>query len=300
MSTELIIISVSFLCLATTLCQVFLWCRYYIWQHEANVSSLIILYALIYAKSQLKIISYYLVMTFSEFLRELRSYISSASRTIIIITRNLLTFAGVVFSIGLFASGGLYLYQIALREEIFPDINGPVSRFITNIDFENRTVELDSTISKSLFGDMEITLWRLGDGTTIKSTENEVNKNEILSHTYDKPGTYQISYSIIDSNDLSDEAFCTVIFDTEEVAESNGEKVLKNVGYVDNYAGGTDCGKSYSGYNQQGGIYAINATREDTREALFMIGSGAGLLLSVFAMNVIINLIYVRGKRKQK
>lgn len=162
-----------------------------------------------------------------------------------------------------------------------PDVTGPVSRFVADIDFENRVVALDATISKSPDADLEIAIWRLGDGTVIKSENTEINENQSFTYTFDKPGTYQISYSIIDTNDLSDKAFCSITFETEQ----NEENTLNNTGYL-SYNNGTDCGKSYASYNNSGGIYALNESRSDIREALMYAGGGVGLLAGAVFFNI--------------
>lgn len=230
-------------------------------------------------------------MTFTQFLSRIMQFAFVFISKVGKFLRGALNLAGVLTAVGLFIVGAMMIYKVQLKDTLVPDISGPVSRFIADIDYETRTVNLDATISKSSDADLEIAIWRFGDGKVQKNEDDNIASSQSISHTFTSAGTYQISYSIIDSNDLSDEAFCTITF-SQEVDKTDASKLI-NSGFLD-YNGGTSCGKSYAEYNQYSGIYAINQSKSDTREALMYIGGGVSVLIGLVVFNVTTRLLKKR------
>lgn len=145
--------------------------------------------------------------------------------------------------------------RVYLRSDVVPDVSVPVSRFIANVDFDTRTVELDSTISKVYSSPLDITIWRFGDGRVIKSGgESEIKDHEVISYTFEESGSYTIGYSIIDKDDLSDESLCTISF-------SDDEGVYRD--WISD-----ECGKSYIEYNSVDNVYRINANKRLIRQSI--------------------------------
>lgn len=231
------------------------------------------------------------------------------ARNSIVTFNTLFVFVGVVASIVLLIWGSMVMYKVFLRDDIVPDVSGPVSRFIADIDFENRTVNFDATITKSTDADQKITIWRLGDGKVIKSVGAEdIVGNELIEYTYDKPGTYQIGYSVIDDNDLSDEAFCTITFKDDgekrivpsspELSigfqiERNGEySNVSDEGFRDKDLVSDQCGKSYTSYNSDGGIYSINESKSEIREAFFIIGVGVVTFIFSLVVHILVKKLF--------
>jgi hypothetical protein len=127
---------------------------------------------------------------------------------------------------------------------------------------------------------MDITIWRLGDGHVLKSdSDSGIKSNEVLEHTFVKPGTYTFGYSIIDGNDFSDEATCTVTF-----ADPNDKESKDRIS--------EDCGKSPVGYNSQEALYNMNVNRRSVRNSIIMIVS-AGFVMAY-------TLIFVKKKEEKK
>ena len=197
---------------------------------------------------------------------------------------------GILTSVFIASSGILVFYKVALQDSIVPDINGPVSRFIATIDFETRTVNLDSTISKTIDAEEKIAIWRFGDGNVIKSMGiEEIVSNEVIQYQFLKPGTYLIGYSIVDANDLSDEAFCTVTF-SPQVVETDSKNTQQVEEIFDGYD--QECGKSTTAYNNQDNVYFINSSRAEIRVALFMIGVSLLTLVFTFLLNGLIRRLF--------
>lgn len=161
--------------------------------------------------------------------------------------------------------------RVYLRSDVVPDVSVPVSRFIANVDFDTRTVELDSTISKVYSSPVDITIWRFGDGSVIKSGgETDIRDHEVISHTFEEPGSYTIGYSIIDEDDLSDESLCTISFADEE------DGVFSD--WISD-----ECGKSYVGYNSLDNVYGININKRLIRQSiLYAIASLLVIVYTVF------------------
>ena len=196
------------------------------------------------------------------------------------IANSLILFLSVITALAFVGYGLLQLFNVGLKSEWVPDISGPVSRFVANIDFDSGTVNLDATISKTTDAEKKITIWRMGDGKVIKSSSiSGINENESLEYKFETPGAYTIGYSIIDTNDLSDEAFCTITFPADQEQETNTVS--------------STCGKSYQSYNQAGGINAINTYRSQIRSALLQITIGIGLLIGGFATTRLVNRLFV-------
>ncbi len=174
----------------------------------------------------------------------------------------------------------MQISRVFLRTDIVPDVTSPVSRFVASVDFDERTVELDSTISKSYSSPIDISIWRFGDGEVIKSADkSEISDNEVITHVFDEPGTYTVGYSIIDEDDLSDEALCTITFEDPDADPSeNSEYGTENEDWIS-----SDCGKSYVEYNSWETITNINANKQTIRHSiLFIIGSILVILYTVF------------------
>jgi hypothetical protein len=170
----------------------------------------------------------------------------------------------------LFAYAVLLVVRVFVRRDLVPDVSVPVSRFVADIDFETRTVELDSTISKIYGSPKDITIWRFSDGTTIKNTSTEdIEKNEIITHTFDEPGRYSIGYSIIDEDNLSDEAVCTLSFKEESDKETEGDKEEHTLSAESADWVSSECGKSYTQYNSSDQIYDINVNKRYIRQAIY-------------------------------
>jgi hypothetical protein len=214
---------------------------------------------------------------------------------------------GAVFAIG---KGIMEFYNVSLKSEFVPDISGPVSRFIADVDFENREVHLDATISKTTDSEKKITIWRLGDGKMMKADEHDtILDNESLTYQFEEPGTYTISYSIIDDNDLSDEAFCTVTFfeasenePADQTADMNNQDFSNSNVPLNAYGmpvvntTDTSCGKSYVSYNQSGGIDTINTYRAQIREGLVSVGAGVIILIAGVLLNKLIVVLFIKKR----
>ncbi|MEI7579797.1 MAG: hypothetical protein WCJ58_07260 [bacterium] len=187
-------------------------------------------------------------------------------------------FIGFFISLFFFFNAGLRIYKVVLNQNILPNIADPVSRFIVNVDFENRQVELNSAISKTNGADLKITLWRMGDGSTLVASDAEIiKKNESISYTYKSTGAYTIGYSIIDNNDLSDEAICVIKFvnpEEEAAKQANDSNYKKEKSSISE-----SCGKSALDYNQNGGAESINAHKSQIRYALLLIGEAIIILI---------------------
>jgi hypothetical protein len=183
----------------------------------------------------------------------------------------------------------LQLSTVVLRRDLVPDVSVPVSRFVANVDFETRTVELDATISKVYSSPIDITIWRMDDGSVIKSTEkDEIKDNEILTHTFEEAGVYDIGYSIIDEDNLSDEAVCTISFAEEN--EDTEEEVDEADYGTDNWIS-DGCGKSYTQYNSVNQIYEINVNKRLIRRSIIYI------LMS--ALVFVYTALFVRPKKQK-
>lgn len=201
----------------------------------------------------------------------------------------LILFLGILISTFVAAGGVLLFYGVALKDSIVPNINGPVSRFIANIDFETQTVSLDATISKTIDAEEKIAIWRFGDGKVIKSVGlEEIEENEVLEYQFQKPGTYVLGYSIVDTNDLSDEAYCTITFvdESKKITKTNPE--APTVDGVD-----VDCGKSTTAYNNQYNVETLNSSRAEIRLALFNIGLSLVILLGTLIFNKLVRRLFV-------
>jgi hypothetical protein len=204
---------------------------------------------------------------------------------------------------GLFTAAFLFLSYslikvstVILRRDIVPDVRVPVSRFVANVDFETRTVEFDSTISKVHTSPMEIAIWRMGDGEVIKSnTDDEISENEVITHTFDQPGVYNVGYSIIDEDNLSDEATCTLSFSdgdqardqegSEDAGESSSQAASSN--WVSD-----ECGKSYTQYNSSDLIYKINRNKRVIRHSI---------IYSIMSLLVIVySFLFIKPKKVVK
>ncbi len=182
----------------------------------------------------------------------------------------------------------LQLSTVVLRRDLVPDVSVPVSRFVANVDFEARTVELDATISKVYSSPIDITIWRMDDGSVIKSTEKgEIKDNEVLTHTFEEAGVYDIGYSIIDEDNLSDEAVCTISFakETEDSEEENEEDYGTGNWISDG------CGKSYTQYNSVNQIYEINVNKRLIRHSIIY------MLMSVLVF--VYTALFVRPKKQK-
>lgn len=169
----------------------------------------------------------------------------------------------------LFASAVIQISRVFLRTDIVPDVSGPVSRFVAGVDYETRTVSFDSTFTKASSSPVDIAIWRFGDGQVIKSdTSGDISDNEVIEHTFNEPGTYTIGYSVIDKNDLSDEASCTVTFASEEDEE----------GSTEDYTSPT-CGKSATEYNSTVSVVQMNSDRSGIRQSIILGVIGLLVLL---------------------
>lgn len=182
----------------------------------------------------------------------------------------LVQFGGIILAVGLVITSVLTLYSVLLEENVIRDIEGPVARYVANVDFAKRHVMFDTTFSKTKDSPAKITIWRMGDGHVVKSSNtSDINAHEILDYTFKEPGTYTIGYSIIDTNDLSDEATCVITF-----KDASNPKSTNSVS--------SDCGKSSTSYQSINSVFSMNHTRDEIRGALMALGVAAMLLVGIF------------------
>lgn len=190
------------------------------------------------------------------------------------VMNKLVLFFGIMGAFALVVMSTLTLYRVFLSEKVVRDINGPVARFVANVDFKTRTVKFDTTFSKTVYAEPKISIWRFGDGKVVKSsTAEEIAKNEVVEYTFLEPGTYMIGYSLIDKNDLSDEAVCVVTF-TDKKAKMPEQNSISS-----------DCGKSFTSYNDDSSVFEINNVKSAIRQAYFFIGVAALLLAGSYLFN---------------
>ncbi|MBD3362657.1 hypothetical protein GF362_02975 [Candidatus Dojkabacteria bacterium] len=200
--------------------------------------------------------------------------------------------------------------------EIWPAAFNPIARFVANIDWENRIIEFDASISKTYKDEVEKYIWRIDDGTGLVGEKK-------LAHQFKYPGYYNVRLSIIDMNGQSDVASCTILFPADEIEkkveieniqegnENNKEtKVVykwfpkgtffnysKLAHYVDvtnsanllsNYVN-TDCGLSSRGYNVSG-VYS-NVTERNSmlrKSTAYIVINSSGLVL-LFGIFILVN-----------
>ncbi len=210
-------------------------------------------------------------------------------------------------SFGLFAFGLLLLYKVIVKQEFVPNIASPVSRFVADVNFNDREVTLDSSFSKSDSAPLKVTIWRMGDGKVFKSdTDQEIDEKTSITYKFNEAGRYTIGYSIIDENNLSDEAFCTVTFAEEpkenEKNDSNNtddknnnvnasvSKYSPNINNQDDVS--NTCGKSTTNYNNSATVMELNYQQRQVREGLFVIAIAVVILVYTF--------VFIRPKKIQE
>ena len=204
-------------------------------------------------------------------------------------------------------------------EQKYPLPIQPVARFTTSIDWKNRTINLDGSMSKTFNNNIDKYIWRIDDGTSLITTDNH------LSHKFDYPGYYYIQMSIIDDNGQSDVADCTILMPTSNLKKIlsteygyDQDKTQASYDWVPNetffnydkllpstqtYAGLTspfvssDCGLSTVSYNQEIATNNINNTLNNKRLFIKAIAKSIKPIISIMIFATLIILTEKLSKR---
>lgn len=96
-----------------------------------------------------------------------------------------------------------------VKDSVWTSPYGPVARFIVKVDWENKEVKLDASMSKSYKNNFKKLIWRIDDGEAYTGTQ--------VAHKFKYPGYYTIKLSVIDSFDQSDQAICNLNIPPKQV-----------------------------------------------------------------------------------
>jgi len=96
--------------------------------------------------------------------------------------------------------------------QLIPQKFNPIARFAANMDWDNKTITLDASMSKAFEDQITNYIWRIDDGTSLTGSKE-------FTHTFKNPGYYYIQLSIVDADNQSDVATCRILIPPEELEQ---------------------------------------------------------------------------------